>query len=99
MDNTILHALRYCGYLIYVDKDFIDDANWDEWLPHNLIAAVPGSLDFFNYCRSSRVEVFYVTNRNQGERTFEYALAHLNYLDFPIDSKVAATRVAWDGPR
>ena len=83
MDNTILHALSYWGYLINEGRDFFDDAIWDEWLPNNLITAVPGSNDFFDYCKSKDVEVFYVTNRNQGERTFEYALAHLKHLNFP----------------
>ena len=83
MDNTILHALSYWGYLINEGRDFFDDAIWDEWLPNNLITAVPGANDFFNYCESKGVEVFYVTNRNQGERTFEYALAHLRHLEFP----------------
>jgi len=87
MDNTILHALSYWGYLINKGMDFFDDAIWDEWLPNNLITAVPGSNDFFNYCKRKGVEIFYVTNRNQGERTFQYALAHLEYLDFPIDSE------------
>ncbi len=87
MDNTILHALSYWGYLINEGRDFFDDAIWDEWLPNNLITAVPGSIDFFNYCKRQGVEVFYVTNRNQGERTFEYALAHLQHLNFPIDSE------------
>ena len=83
MDNTILHAMSYWGYLINENRDFFDDAIWDEWLPNNLITAVPGSNDFFRYCQAQGVEVFYVTNRNQGERTFEYALAHLKHLNFP----------------
>ncbi len=87
MDNTILHALSYWGHLINGGKDFFDDAIWDEWLPHNQITAVPGARDFIDYCKSKGVEVFYVTNRNQGERTFEYALAHLRHLNFPIDGE------------
>ncbi len=83
MDNTILHAMSYWGYLINENRDFFDDAIWDEWLPNNLITAVPGSNDFFRYCQAQGVEVFYVTNRNQGARTFEYALAHLKHLNFP----------------
>ncbi len=83
MDNTILHAMSYWGYLINENRDFFDDAIWDEWLPNNLITSVPGSNDFFQYCQEEGVEVFYVTNRNQGERTFEYALARLKHLKFP----------------
>lgn len=86
MDNTILHAMSYWGYLINEGRDFFDDAIWDEWVPYNAITAVPGANDFFNYCKEQGVEIFYVTNRDQGERTFEYALAHLHYLDFPIEN-------------
>jgi 5'-nucleotidase (lipoprotein e(P4) family) len=84
MDNTMLHVGSYWGYLINENKDFFDDAIWDEWLPNNLVTAVPGSRDFFNYCSEKEVEVFYVTSRNQGERTYEYALTQLKYLDVPF---------------
>jgi 5'-nucleotidase (lipoprotein e(P4) family) len=87
MDSTILHAMSYWGYLINEGKEFFDDAIWDEWVPHNEITAVPGSLDFFDHCVRNGVDVFYVTNRNQGEQTFEYALTHLRYLKFPIVSE------------
>ena len=84
MDNTILHALSYWGYLVNQGLDFFDDTTWDEWVPNNLITAVPGAREFFAYCEERNVEVFYVTNRNQGERTFKYALAHLRHLNFPF---------------
>ena len=84
MDDTILHAQSYWGYLVNENRDFFDDAIWDEWLPRNLVTAVPGALDFFRYCADAGVEIFYVTNRDQGERTYEYALAQLRHLEFPF---------------
>jgi 5'-nucleotidase (lipoprotein e(P4) family) len=84
VDDTIIHAASYWGHLINEGREFFDDGVWDEWLPRNLITAVPGALDFFRYCRSKDVEVFYVTNRNQGERTFEFALKQLQELEFPF---------------
>ena len=84
MDNTMLYVGSYWGYLINENKDFFDDAIWDEWLPNNLVTAVPGSREFFNYCSEQDVDVFYVTSRNQGERTYEYALAQLKYLKVPF---------------
>jgi 5'-nucleotidase (lipoprotein e(P4) family) len=84
MDNTMLHVGSYWGYLVNENMDFFDDAVWDEWLPNNLVTAVPGSRDFLNYCKEQGVEVFYVTSRNQGERTYEYALAQLKYLEVPF---------------
>jgi 5'-nucleotidase (lipoprotein e(P4) family) len=83
MDDTIIHAGSYWGHLVNENREFFDDAIWDEWLPNNLITPVPGSLDFFNYCKQHDVEVFYVTSRNQGDRTYEYALAQLQLFDFP----------------
>jgi len=91
MDDTILHAASYWGHLVDNQKDFFDDAIWDEWLPGNLVTPVPGSLDFFNYCNGRGVEVFYVTSRNQGERTYEYALAQLRQLEFPYADETHLT--------
>ncbi len=83
LDNTIMHATSYWGYLINQNKDFFDDAIWDKWIPKNLITSVPGAKEFLDYCYAKNVEVFYVTNRDQGEKTYEYALNQLRHLDFP----------------
>ncbi|MDH4109098.1 MAG: acid phosphatase [Gammaproteobacteria bacterium] len=83
MDDTIIHAKSYWGYLVNEGLDFFDDALWDRWLPENLVTAVPGALDFLRHCESVGVEVFYVTNRDQGERTYDYALGQLRHLEFP----------------
>lgn len=83
VDDTVVHAGSYWGYLINEGREFFDDTVWDRWLPENRITAVPGALEFFRHCRGAGVEVFYVTNRDQGERTFEYALAQLDFLGFP----------------
>jgi 5'-nucleotidase (lipoprotein e(P4) family) len=83
MDDTILHAASYWGHLVSMNRDFFDDAIWDAWIPKNLVTAVPGSIEFFRYCEANRVEAFYVTSRDQGERSFELALGHLQLLNFP----------------
>jgi 5'-nucleotidase (lipoprotein e(P4) family) len=83
MDDTIMHARSYWGHLVKENIEFFDDAIWDEWLPNNEVTAAPGALEFFNYCMDKGVAVFYVTNRDQGERTFEYALSQLVHLDMP----------------
>ncbi len=46
--------------------------------------AVPGALDFCHYCSERDVAVYYVTNRNQGENTRDFALGHLQHLGFPL---------------
>lgn len=87
VDNTIIHAASYWGYLINNGVDFFDDAIWDRWIPKNLITPVPGASDFLAYCYKNNVEVFYVTNRDQGDKTYEYALRQLRYLRFPFADK------------
>ncbi len=84
VDDTVFHARSYWGHLINENREFFDDAIWDKWLPNNQVTAAPGAKAFFDYCSDSGVEVFYVTNRDQGERTFEYALAQLRHLGFPL---------------
>jgi len=84
MDDTIMHARSYWGHLIRENKEFFEDAIWDEWLPDNQVTAAPGAMSFFEYCSEQGVEVFYVTNRDQGEKTYEYALLQLEHLGFPF---------------
>lgn len=83
VDDTCLHASSYWGHLVDRGIDFFDDEIWDMWVPESLATPVPGSLEFFSYCAENDVEVFYVTNRDQGERTYEYALRHLQAAGFP----------------
>ena len=83
MDDTILLALNYWGHLVNQNKDYFDDPIWDSWIPENKVTASPGSQDFLKFCADNGVQVFYVTSREQGEKTYEYALGHLKLLGFP----------------
>jgi 5'-nucleotidase (lipoprotein e(P4) family) len=83
MDDTILHALNYWGHLINQNKDYFDDPVWDSWIPENKVTASPGSSEFLKFCADNNVEVFYVTSREQGEKTYEFAMGHLKLLGFP----------------
>mgnify|MGYP001502353173 CR=1 FL=1 len=84
VDNTIVHAASYWSFLISEGIDFFDDETWDRWIPENLITLVPGAMEFLRYCECEGVEVFYVTNRDQGPQTYAYALKQLQYLDLPF---------------
>lgn len=83
VDDTVLHSLSYWGRLVKSRMDFFDDALWDRWVETNQVTATPGALEFLQFCERNGVEVFYVTNRDQGENTFEMALAHLHKVGFP----------------
>jgi 5'-nucleotidase (lipoprotein e(P4) family) len=83
VDDTILLPLAYWGHMVNRNFDFFDDPIWDEWIPKNQMTLAPGAREFFDFCAANNVEVFYVTARDQGEKTFEYALDHLRIAKLP----------------
>lgn len=83
VDETLLLANDYWGYLITQGQDFFDDASWDRWVAQNRAIASPGALQFLEFCVSNSVEIFYVTNRDQGEATVQLAMENLNAVGFP----------------
>jgi|TARA_B100000795_G_scaffold98687_1_gene72473 5'-nucleotidase (lipoprotein e(P4) family) len=83
VDETLLLANDYWGYLITQGQDFFDDASWDRWIEENRAVASPGALEFLNFCVSNSVEIFYVTNRDQGEATVQLAIENLIAAGFP----------------
>ncbi len=91
IDDTIFDASNYWGYLISQNKDFFDDDIWDKWVTKNKFTATAGSLDFFNYANSKGVQIFYVSNRDQGKNTYQYAINNLKSLNFPQVDKQHVT--------
>lgn len=83
VDETLLLSHDYWGYLINRGEDFFDDASWDEWVAQNRGVASPGALAFLEFCAANNVEIFYVTNRDQGEATVQLALENLRAAGFP----------------
>lgn len=83
IDDTILSSNSYWGYLIAQDKAFFDDPSWDRWVADNGPTLTPGALEFLNYAKSRGVEVFYVSSRDQGDKTYEYALNNLRKYKLP----------------
>ena len=84
VDETLLLANDYWGYLITQGQDFFDDASWDRWIEKNRAVASPGALEFLNFCVSNSVEIFYVTNRDQGETTVQLAVENLYAIGFRL---------------
>lgn len=91
IDDTILNAANYWGYMVAQNQDFFDDPIWDRWIPTNNIKAAPGAVALMNYAKSKGVEVFYVSSRDQGEKTFEYALENLRVNGFPYVDEAHVT--------
>lgn len=83
LDDTLLLAHDYWGYLLSTGRDFFDDSSWDAWVAQQRTVPSPGALDFLRFCADNNIEVFYITNRDQGEATFELALQNLQASGFP----------------
>lgn len=84
LDDTVLDTRDYWREVIAADKQFFDDAMWDAWVPKNRAKATPGALEFLQYCRDSNVEVFYITNRDQGAKTIDLALGNMKAAGLPF---------------
>ena len=91
MDDTVLLPLPYWSRLIAGGGAFFDDAIWDEWVPQNDLVIAPGAKEFFEYCKEKGVEVFYVTSRDQGPNTYEYAMGNLKALGLPYADEAHLT--------
>lgn len=83
VDDTLLYTGEYWSDVITQGLDFFDDALWDSWVLSRESTASPGALAFLQFCAANNVEVFYITNRDQGDATYGNALAQLQGLNFP----------------
>ena len=70
--------------MISNEEDFFNDTSWDLWVAENSFVPSPGSQEFLQFCVNNDVEVFYITNRDQGDPTFELAQQNLNSAGFPM---------------
>jgi len=63
LDNSPLDAARA------VNNQNFDLAAWKQWTAQGVADTVPGAPSFFKYAASKGVAVFYITNRDEDERT------------------------------
>lgn len=84
LDDTVLDTRDFWREVLTANVPLFDDARWDTWVATNRVTATPGALEFLTYCREQNVEVFYITNRDQGEKTTELALGNLTAAGLPF---------------
>jgi 5'-nucleotidase (lipoprotein e(P4) family) len=84
LDDTVLDTRDYWREQMASGETFFNDARWDVWLQKNRVRATPGAVQFLNFCRDSGVEVFYITQRDQGPETMAFALANLKTAGLPF---------------
>jgi len=94
VDDTVLSSDSYWTRLIASGQQAFDDAMWDEWVRENGPTATPGAVEFTNYAKSRGVEVFYVSQRDQGPDTQQLGVANLRHagLAFADDAHASFAR-------
>ena len=80
LDETVLDNSPYQYRLIAKGQTY-STASWNVWVNEASAEALPGALDFVNYCQEQGVEVFYVSNRSV--ETFQATVQNLKNLGFP----------------
>ncbi len=80
LDETLLDNSAYdAGFIGH--NDAFSDKTWTQWEIAAQAAAMPGAADYLNDVRKKRVEIFYVTNRDQVG--LEGTIKNLKALGYP----------------
>ena len=94
LDDTVLDTRDYWRELMQAGVDFFDDGRWDAWVAANRAGPSPGAFEFLTFCRDHKVQVFYITSRDQGERTVALALEHLKRSGLPYADEAHLTAIS-----
>jgi len=68
IDETLLDNSPYDADRALQNLDF-DSKTWKQWTAKGIADTVPGAPAFFKYAASKGVSVFYITNRDEDERS------------------------------
>ncbi len=81
IDETVLDNSPYEAHEILSGRSF-DQNEWEKWTALAIAEPIPGALDFLNFAKNNGVEIFYVSNRNESERSA--TLRNLQDKHFPF---------------
>jgi 5'-nucleotidase (lipoprotein e(P4) family) len=68
IDETFLDNSPYAVQQALQGKEY-ETARWYEWTSKGIADTLAGAMAFFRYAASKNVEIFYITNREEVERT------------------------------
>lgn len=84
IDETFLDNSYYAVERAKMGKSY-DQKTWEEWTAKGIAKPLTGSQEFYQYAASKGVQVFYVTNRLESERSG--TLKNLKKYNFPIQNE------------
>jgi 5'-nucleotidase (lipoprotein e(P4) family) len=68
IDETVLDNSPYAVHQALMGKDY-EPASWYEWTAKAIADTVPGAPSFLKYAASKGITIFYVTNRDEREKS------------------------------
>ena len=68
IDETVLDNSAYEIHQLMQGKDY-EPASWYEWTARGEADTVPGAPSFLKYAASKGIRIFYITNRDEKERS------------------------------
>ena len=68
IDETILDNSPYAVHQAYKGKEY-ESPSWYEWTEKAAADTMPGAASLLKYAASKNIEIFYITNRDERERT------------------------------
>ena len=68
IDETILDNSAYAVHQAYQGLEYVS-SSWYEWTDKSATDTMPGAAAFLKYVASKNIQVFYITNREDRERT------------------------------
>jgi 5'-nucleotidase (lipoprotein e(P4) family) len=84
IDETLLNNSPFEGKMILSGISYTP-AGWKEWLNKCSAEPLPGCLEFLNYAKSKKVEIFYISNRSVSE--MDSTLKNFTKFHFPCADK------------
>jgi len=95
LDETALVNAPYEARLVVAHAQY-DPKSWDAWTRAARAQAIPGAAEFARYAAEKGVKLFYVTNRNAGQK--EATRRNLETLGFPMGGNVDTLLMQNDRP-
>ena len=89
VDETVLDNTGFEARVIRAGKTY-DAEMWKAWTTEGVATAIPGAAEFLAHAKSRGVTVFYVTNRDEDERTGTFR--NLQNVGFPVTPETLLLR-------
>ncbi|QNL21171.1 5'-nucleotidase, lipoprotein e(P4) family [Hyphobacterium sp. CCMP332] len=68
LDETVIDNSFYNAMLIEKNQEY-SKKSWKEWVLLEKAKAIPGAIDFFTRVKEMGIEIFYISNRSESEKT------------------------------